>query len=249
MIVYTGICAYFGTQQWFTRNSKVGEWDGGVWNVVFSGVEGAPAQHCSNQGGSPYTVAPQSPISAEKPFISIKKDGTYVIQVPPVKVNSQGVGWADTNTEIDFSNVYVASPSDSAATINSAVSSGLHLVLSPGIYNLDAPISVTNSNTIVLGLGFATLVSSNGTPVISVGDVDGVRISGLLLQAGPKPTPTLLQWGTGKHAGVAANPGFIQDVFARVGGPDSFPVQSDIMFLIKNGYVIGDNMWLWRADQ
>jgi len=31
-------------QQWLTRNSAVGTWTNGVWNQVFSGVEGAPAE-------------------------------------------------------------------------------------------------------------------------------------------------------------------------------------------------------------
>jgi len=40
---------------------------------------------------------------------------------------------------------------------------------------------VTKSNTVVLGLGFATLISVGGTPGIVVGNVDGVRIAGVLL--------------------------------------------------------------------
>jgi hypothetical protein len=31
-------------QQWITRNSKIDGWTNGVWNQVFSGVAGAPAQ-------------------------------------------------------------------------------------------------------------------------------------------------------------------------------------------------------------
>lgn len=87
----------------------------------------------------------------------------------------------DNAQAVDFANVYVATDSDSAATINSKLESGLHLVLSPGIYNLEDSIQVNNANTVVLGLGYANLISSSGKPCIIVGNVDGVRIAGILL--------------------------------------------------------------------
>jgi hypothetical protein len=42
--------------------------------------------------------------------------------------------------------------------------------------------------------------------------------------------------------------GVMSDVFARVGGPDSVPVQADVMVSINSSNVIVDNTWLWRAD-
>ena len=91
---------------------------------------------------------------------------------------------------------------------------------------------------------------------MQVADVDGVRIGGLLLQAGPLSSagaaaPALLEWGSGGHQGSAAAPGMLHDVFARVGGPDgtaSSPVGVGTMLHIRSGHVVGDNMWLWRAD-
>ena len=46
-------------------------------------------------------------------------------------------------------------------------------------------------------------------------------------------------------------PGFLQDVFVRVGGPDgsaSDPVAAKNMVEIHADHVVGDNMWFWRAD-
>ena len=63
--------------------------------------------------------------------------------------------------------------------------------------------------------------------------------------------PALLQWGSGGYAGRASNPGFLHDVFARVGGLDgtaASPVGVGTMIHLRSGHVIGDNMWLWRAD-
>ena len=109
---------------------------------------------------------------------------------------------------------------------------------------------MNHANQVVLGLGLATLIAANGQPCITVGDVDGVRVAGVLLQAGEKPTPTLLRWGSegGKYPGDAKNPGVMNDVNARVGGPDATEVQTEKMVVVNSGNVIGDNMWLWRAD-
>ena len=100
----------------------------------------------------------------------------------------------------------------------------------------------------LLGLGLATLIAANGLPAVAVANVDGVRVAGVLLQAGAKPTSTLLQWGVGSYAGDAASPGVLSDVFARVGGPDLTPVQATSMIEVNSSHVIGDNLWLWRAD-
>ena len=155
-------------------------------------------------------------------------------------------------TTIPFENVYVASDKDTADTINAKLASGLHLVLSPGIYNLTSPLLISKSNQVVLGLGFATLVSANGNAAIEVASgIDGVRLGGVLLQAGPVKAEALLKWGHSAlpYRGVPSNPGIFYDVFARVGGPNGdVPVSATTMLQIYSGNVIGDNMWLWRAD-
>src|SRR5580698_3484766 len=58
-------------QQWITRNSNIDGWTNGVWNQVFSGVVGAPAQcfpmvaPCSG----PYTTLATSPVTREEPYL------------------------------------------------------------------------------------------------------------------------------------------------------------------------------------
>ena len=218
--------------------------------MVFVGCRGAPGSHCSNSGGTPVTNVASSPLIAEKPFITT--DGSkYYLQVPRLEANKEGATPNyDNANEVDFSQVYVATASDSAATINSKLAEGLHLVLTPGNYNLDDSIKINNANTVVLGLGMATLISATGKPVIQVGDVDGVRIAGLLLQAGPSKTEALLLWGSG-YAGSQSNPGVVSDVFGRVGGtnnPNDQQMTVDVMVKINNGNIIYDNSWFWRAD-
>lgn len=242
--VYSG-----SQQQWMTRNSQVGGWNGGVWNMVFAGVTGAPAAHCGNKGGDPWTVTAQTPLVAEKPYITIDTSGKFSLNIPAAKTNSAGTDWTGSKTTVGFESVYVAdNATDTADTINAALSKGLHLVLSPGMYSLQDSLKPNTAGQVILGLGMATLIAANGKPVIEVGDVAGVKIGGLLLQAGRKPTPTLLTWGTGACAGDASNPGGLYDIAARVGGPDTFAVQADVMVELNTPYTFIDNAWLWRAD-
>lgn len=52
----------------------------------------------------------------------------------------------------------------------------------------------------------------------------------------------------GHYAGDPSKPVVLSDVFARVGGPDEHPVQAATMVVVNAGNVLGDNLWLWRAD-
>lgn len=69
-VVVTGTVNSGSQQQWMSRNSQWGRWSGGVWNMVFSGCNNAPASHCGNHGASPYTTLPSTQLIAEKPYIS-----------------------------------------------------------------------------------------------------------------------------------------------------------------------------------
>jgi hypothetical protein len=91
-------------------------------------------------------------------------------------------------------------------------------VIQPGNYYLSDSIKVNKPDQVILGIGMATLISDNGKPCIEVGNVEGVRVAGLLLQAGSHKSETLLKWGTSKNNGTSVNPGIASDVFARVGG-------------------------------
>lgn len=128
---------------------------------------------------------------AEKPFI-VYENGRYFLAVPHLKFNSRGVSNYNDLTKIDFSQVYVATEKDSAATINAKLDSGLHLVLTPGQYKLTESLKIKHANTVVLGLGLATLITTNGQPCVVVGNVDGVRVSGILFEAGKVKTTTLV---------------------------------------------------------
>lgn len=125
-------------QQFMSRNNNYWYTPGGNWNFLHVGDQNPPEEHCTHYGGSPSTTIYDTPIVREKPYI-IKDGDSYKLMKPNLENQKRGTtqnGW-DYAEEIDFSKVYVASDSDSAATINAKLAEGLHLVLQPGQYHLD----------------------------------------------------------------------------------------------------------------
>jgi len=235
-------------QQWISRNSEWGSWTGSNWNMVFVGVLHPPA------GGwptPPYTKIARTPIVREKPFLQVDVSGNYSVRVPSLRTNSAGITWHAGLTpgrSIPIGRFYIARPGvDTAATINGQLARGKELILTPGIYELSAPIRVTRPNTVVLGLGFATLRPINGTAAMTTADADGIIIAGLLFDAGATQSPVLLEVGpSGSKAGHAQNPISLHDVFFRVGG--AAVGRTLINLEINSNDTIVDHTWIWRAD-
>ncbi|WP_134653860.1 coagulation factor 5/8 type domain-containing protein [Streptomyces sp. H23] len=241
-----GTVGPYSQQQWYTRDSSVGGWLNAVWNMVFSGVEGAPAQSFPEP---PYTTLQTTPVSREKPFLYLDGD-EYRVFLPEKRTDARGVSWGNgtpRGTSLPLSNFYVARPGDSAATLNQALEQGLHLLLTPGIYHVDRTVEVKRAGTVVLGLGYATLIPDNGVTALRVADVDGVRLAGFLVDAGPVNSDTLLEIGPeGASADHAANPTTVQDVFVRIGGAG--PGKATTSLVVNSRHTIVDHTWVWRAD-
>jgi hypothetical protein len=237
----------FSQQQWITRDSTIGGVSNGVWNQVFVGTQGAPAQSFPNP---PYTTVATTPVIREKPYLFVDAAGAFNVLVPNLRTNTSGATWLSAPTPgtiVPLSQFYVAKPTDSAATINQALAQGLNLLFTPGIYTVDQTINVTRANTVVLGIGYATLVPANGVVPMAVSDVDGVKISGLLFDAGTTNSPVLLQVGpAGSTASHAANPTTVQDLFFRIGGRIAGKATTSL--LVNSNNTIIDHIWAWRAD-
>ncbi|MFJ8782013.1 discoidin domain-containing protein [Streptomyces sp. NPDC102476] len=239
-----GTVGPYSQQQWYTRDSSVGGWTNGVWNMTFTGVQGAPA---TNFDTGPYTTLDTTPVSREKPFLYL--DGNdYKVFVPAKRTNARGVSWpANAGTSLPLSQFYVVKPGATAATINAALAQGLNLLFTPGVYHLDQTINVTRSDTVVLGLGLATLVPDGGIDAMHVADVDGVRLAGFLIDAGATRSDTLLRIGpAGAGADHSANPTTMQDVFIRIGGAG--PGLATNSVVVNSDDVVIDHTWIWRAD-
>ncbi|MFG3106915.1 coagulation factor 5/8 type domain-containing protein [Streptomyces tendae] len=241
-----GTVGPYSQQQWYTRDSSVGGWLNAVWNMVFSGVEGAPAQSFPEP---PYTTLETTPVSREKPFLYLDGD-EYRVFLPEKRTGARGVSWGNgtpRGTSLPLAQFYVAGPDDSAATLNQALEEGLHLLLTPGIYHLDRTVEVNRAGTVVLGLGYATLIPDNGVTALKVADVDGVRLAGFLVDAGPVNSATLVEVGPeGASADHSANPTTVQDVFVRIGGAG--PGKATTSLVVNSRHTIVDHTWVWRAD-
>ena len=240
-------------QQFYVRNSDLGTgWSNYVWNQVFSGDINAPAQDFG--GGAAYTTLAKTPVSKEKPYVYVDGAGTWNVFVPSAQKSSVGTTWADghtAGTSIPLSQFFVAKPSDSVSTINAALARGLNLLLTPGVYDVSSPIKVKRPDTVVLGLGMATLTATDGNTVLTTGDVPGIDIAGITVDAGPVNSALLVQIGTengnnGRPHNVASDPVALQDVFFRVGGPHVG--KATVALEVNTDNAILDDLWVWRAD-
>jgi hypothetical protein len=235
-------------QQWVTRNSKIDGWTNAVWNQVFSGVIGAPAQSFPHPT---FTTLTTSPVTREAPFLYTDSGGGYNVFVPAVQFNSRGTTWgggATPGTSIPINKFFIANPNDSVATINDALREGQNLILTPGVYHLDESIQVTRPDSIVLGLGFPTLIPTDGNPSMTVARAEGMLISGILFDAGATSSAVLLRVGDG-HArsdNEASDPSVLSDVFFRIGG--ATPGKATTALVVNSNNVILDDIWSWRAD-
>jgi hypothetical protein len=243
-------------QQYLVRNSKLQAWSNGVWNQVFAGVQGAPAQSFPSP---PYTTLDTNPASREKPFLYVDASDEIQVHVPDVQFDSSGPTWSNGQTpgySVPIKSFFVAGPTDSVQSINNALARGKNVLFTPGVYDVDKTIRVKRADTIVLGLGMATLTAQDGVIPMTVADVKGVEISGLIFDAGPVSSPVLLQVGT-RHAAKSRarehngwshpnDPTTLHDVFFRIGGPHLGKAALSLEVNADN--VILDHIWAWRAD-
>ena len=243
----TGQAASVSQQQWYTRDSNLGSWAGGVWNMVFSGVNGAPANTFPSP---PETTLATTPVSRDVPYLYIDSTGKYRVFEPSLRTNASGPSWANgstAGTSVPMSQFYVVKAGDTAATINTALSEGCNLFVTPGVYHLSQTLNVTKANTVILGIGYPTFVPDNGVNAMQVADVDGVRLKGLLFDAGTTNSAALLTVGpSGSSASHSANPTTIQDVFFRIGGEIAGKATASLV--VNSNDTVIDHIWAWRAD-
>ncbi len=248
----TGGSIVSGSQQQFlVRNTDIDGWSNGVWNQVFAGDPGAPATEFHNGGGNQYTTLATNSVTQEEPFLYQDGQGNFRVFVPAVQHDSVGPAWGsgtEAGSSLPISKFFIATPSTSVGAIDIALALGKDLILTPGVYNLNAPIVVTRPNTIVLGLGLATLIPQHGTAAMIVSSVPGTKVSGLIFDAGPVNSKVLLQVGLvpGDFGSSASDPTLLQDVFFRIGGAEAGSATDSLV--VNSSNTILDDIWAWRAD-
>ncbi|HZP51934.1 MAG TPA: hypothetical protein VFB40_12240, partial [Actinocrinis sp.] len=122
---FTGSTVINGSQQqYITRDSALDGWTNGVWNQVFCGDSGAPAQSFASNSGlsggpAPYTTLATCPVTQEEPYLYLDSAGKYRVFVPSVQHDSSGPTWSATTqtagTSLPLSSFYVVNPSSTVA--------------------------------------------------------------------------------------------------------------------------------------
>ena len=244
-------------QQWITRNSNVDGWTNGVWNQVFCGSPGAPAQSfAANSGHSggpqPYTTLATCPLTQEQPYLYLDSAGKYRVFVPSLQKASSGPSWTNGNTpgtSLPLNSFYVVNAASTVTQINEALREGDNLLFTPGVYAVPQTIKVTRPDTKIIGLGFPTLVPTHGNVTMEVAGEHGINLSGLLFDAGPVNSPVLLRIGKSEESRAehASNdPITLDDVFFRVGGATAGSATTSL--IVNSDNTIMDDLWVWRAD-
>src|ERR1700751_3554829 len=122
---FTGASITNGSQQqWVTRNSNLDGWSNSVWNQVFCGSPGAPAQSFGVTPGAQFTTLGTCPVTEEEPFLYTGSDGSDSVFVPAVQHNSSGPTWTngtEAGTSIPLTKFFVANPGMSASAMPAAI--------------------------------------------------------------------------------------------------------------------------------
>jgi hypothetical protein len=88
-----------------------------------------------------------------------------------------------------------SSEKDHSSTLNYALKEGKHLLFTPGIYELEESFKMQHPGNVIIVLGIPSLVSTNGTQIMGIADINGITLSGLLLEAWDYPGVCILQSG------------------------------------------------------
>jgi hypothetical protein len=106
---------------------------------------------------------------------------------------------------------------------------------------------VTRADTVVLGIGYPTLIPQGGVDTMHVADVPGVTVSSILFDAGPQTSNALLTIGTkGSTGDNSADPVVVDDAFFRIGGDQAGSATTSLVDNSNNSII--DHIWAWRAD-
>lgn len=263
----------YSGQQFYTRNSKLtGGGYGTTLNNFFQGVD-APnlptekdgdalangngysnwGKEAANGEQQVFTNVEKTKKLSEKPFLYLD-NGEYKIFVPNLQKDTSGTSWTKDGDmgkgkSLSLSEFYIAKPSDSAKTINEQLDKGKNIYFTPGTYHAEESIKVNKANTILIGTGMTSIIPDNDEAAMEIADVDGIKVAGLIFDAGEKDSNYLLKVGpANSDKNHSANPTILQDLFFRVGGTTANPTRAKNALEINSNDVITDHFWIWRAD-
>ena len=216
-----------------------------------SPASAAPRRRASRTRRTPRWPPPRSP--ATKPYLYV--DATR--QLPRVRAVACGPtrpapSWANgttPGTSLPMSQFYVANPGDTRGDHQRGAGRRAATCSSPRASTTSTRRSTSPApNTVVLGLGYPTLIPDNGV------NADAGRRRGRRPARGPAVRRRHDQLAArccrsarpARRASHAGNPTSIQDVFFRIGGDVAGKATTSLV--VNSNNTIIDHIWAWRAD-
>ena len=238
-----------GNSDIYFQQDAIGGYSGFGSDMVFSGTLGAPSDNFGPGSISPYAAPGDitnvrfTPVIREAPFVYY--DGRrFRVFRPSAQFNVRGPNWSTAARQGDslpLSSFYIATVAagDNAETMNAALASGKNLLLDPGTYVLDAPLTIAKPDKVVMGLGdpilradnTATLVVKNSAPstVLSKFNADGRAFDPA--DMGPFAHDQVVIGDTPHGAGSRNDPTALTDVSSVSGSTNGFLLNQNYTIL------------------
>ncbi len=203
---------------YYVQGSDVGGLTGWAGLIQFAGVNGAPPEDFG-PGGQVGNLD-RLPVVRESPFVYYDTAASqFKVFSPGVQFDRRGYDWSLTDgRSLPLSDFYVANPADPVATLNAQLAAGKNLLLNPGNYTQDAPLTIDSPSQIVLGLGIAQLTANAGVQSVKVASgATGTILAGFTINAaalgGATPADFQVQIGTTNiGTGLKSDPTTLSDI-------------------------------------
>jgi hypothetical protein len=180
---------------WFSAKRDPAQISGGGVNVVLVGVSNSPNASVPRGAapGAAYAVSREAPRVQDKPYV-IREGRDYFLVRPRPRLFARGC-CANASDRIPFTSVHVARPG-AVDLIREKLLSGLHVVLTPGTYELEDGLELNFDHQIVLGLGEVVLrAPRDGEPAARARGMNAV-LAGVIIEGVqyPRGDTALVRW-------------------------------------------------------
>ena len=227
-------------QQFLMRNDVFSSWTHSNFNMVFEGCIGTTP--IVEPDTTKTTIINESYDVYEKPYLVFDENQGFGVVISLDK-STKGYNWNERHKFIPLSDFYIFHPNDNSDKINEILKTYKYTLFTPGIYNIDKPIEVNLDDSIIFGLGYATLSSTVDMDKMMIVNSSNNIICSLLFQNEAHINNYLTIEKT-LNEGIT----LLSDLFFRVGGQSEKDTSVDCSLIINQDNVIGDNFWIWTAD-
>jgi hypothetical protein len=233
-----------GNSDIYFQQDSIGGYSGFGSDMVFNGTLGAPADNFAPGTVSPYsapgdiTTVAFAPVIREAPWVYF--DGSHFrVFRPSAQFHVRGPNWSTNPNQGDslpLSSFYLATAAtDSAESMNAALAHGKNLLVGPGTYLLDEPITVTHRDRVVMGLGDPILEADNSATIVVADSASGTVLSKFNADGRPFDASDMGPFaanqvviGTTPHAaGSRTDPTALNDISSVSGATNAFLLNQD----------------------